>query len=194
MCEATHTGHLASPPLVSAGGSRWREVLGSHLGMTDPVPSSASPGLNNGWVPQCFGQSTARQQGRGSHHLGSRKVTSVAVYGAPLVGKRKVLPYATRLCRRCHPASPHALPARPSPAAAHPASSRGAERQTAGDPCGQSGDQSEWPIQNYHPRACRAGCAPSVLSAGASGRRVHLSERSVRFPPDPLKGMGAQRD
>jgi hypothetical protein len=41
--------------------------------MADPVPGSASPGLNNGWVPQCFGQSTARQLGRGSHHLGSRK-------------------------------------------------------------------------------------------------------------------------
>ena len=126
LCEATHAGHLASPPLVSAGGSRWREAFRSHLGMTDPVPSSASPRLNNGWVPQCFGHSTARQLGRGSHHLGSRKVPSVAVYGVPLRGEKEALRYATRLCRRCHPASAYALPARPSPAAAFSASGRGA--------------------------------------------------------------------
>ena len=79
--------------------------------MTDPVPLS-SPGLNNGWVPQCFGQSTARQLGRGSHYLRSRKVPSVAVTASPLWGREGLPPFPTP---PPPPPPPHPPPHPPGP-------------------------------------------------------------------------------
>src|SRR5215469_10777220 len=70
--QATDPGHLTSSLPLEEGGAVDEECSRSHLGMTDPVPGSASARLNNGWVPQGSAHSTARQQGRGSRYLRSR--------------------------------------------------------------------------------------------------------------------------
>ena len=101
-------------------GAVGEKCLGSHPGMADPVPGSASPRLNSGWVPQCFGHSTARQLGRGSHYLGSRKVTSVAVYGVPLVGKKEGAPVCNTSLSSMPPGVPLCPAAPPAPGGCSP--------------------------------------------------------------------------